>query len=313
MSFIFAGSPLFAVQHLQALMAADLRPRAVLTQPDRACGRGLKIQPSAVKRYALQQHLTILQPPSIDQSVITQIRSLTPLVMVVVAYGQLLPQALLDLPRYGCFNVHASLLPRWRGAAPIPRAILAGDQDSGVTLMRMRAQLDAGEILAWKKTPIAIEDTAATLHDQLAKLGAELLVEHLPALIAGKSPVVQKQDSNRVTYATKIDKQEARIDWSDSAVNIARRVRAFNPAPMCYGVLHHQRVRILMARAAATTKFLHLPKPPSIHPGFVYSAQDQILVACGEGALQLLSIQFAGKKPQPAQIMHAQLLGHTFA
>ena len=288
MKIIFAGTPAFAATALDALIAAGHRIVLVLTQPDRPAGRGLSLQPSPVKQLALARQIPLAQPATLkDEAVAATLAALDADVMVVAAYGLLIPRALLDLPPRGCVNIHASLLPRWRGAAPIQRAILAGDRETGVTIMQMDAGLDTGAMLLAQRVPIAADDTAQTLHDKLAVTGAQLIVR---ALDGAPEPVAQ--DVTLATYAAKISKSEARIDWARSAVDIDRQIRAFNPAPGAHTALQGQRVKVWRAAPVAG----HGAPGTVLHAG-----ADGVVVATGAGALCLLELQRAGGKRLPAQ------------
>ena len=284
MRLVFAGTPEFAARALEALIAAGHDVRLVLTQPDRPAGRGMALQPSPVKRVALAAGLAVFQPPTLRdagaQQVVAEVGAD---VMVVAAYGLILPQAVLDLPRFGCLNIHASLLPRWRGAAPIQRALLAGDAQTGVCIMQMEAGLDTGPVLLRGALPIGGEDTAASLHDRLAQLGAELIVEAL-----GRLPLpAEAQPADGVTYAHKIDKAEAAIDWSKSAAELDRHVRAFNPFPGAHAILGGQSVKLWRARPVAGNGEI----------GTILGVdRERIVIACGEGALAVSELQKAGGK-----------------
>ncbi|HZW24229.1 MAG TPA: methionyl-tRNA formyltransferase [Gallionella sp.] len=287
MKIIFAGTPQFAASAL-----AELFPEheivAVLTQPDRPSGRGMQLTASPVKQLALQYGLQVLQPATLrTEEAQREIAALDADVMVVAAYGLILPQAVLDLPRLGCLNIHASLLPRWRGAAPIQRAIQAGDAETGITIMQMDAGLDTGAMLLRHACPIASDDTAATLHDKLADLGASSIVEalrRLPELV----PV--RQDDAGATYAAKLLKSEGRIDWSQDAQQLGLAVRAFNPFPVCHATLGDTAIKIWQAKPVAQQG----------EPGTVLAADKQgITVACGKDALRLEVLQRPGGKAQP--------------
>lgn len=288
MRIVFAGTPEFAAQHLQALLDAGREVIAVYTQPDRPAGRGQKLMPSPVKQLALQHDIPVHQPQTLrDPAAQAELASLQADLMVVVAYGLILPQAVLDMPRLGCINSHASLLPRWRGAAPIQRAIEAGDAESGVTVMQMEAGLDTGPMLLKVHTPIAPDDTGGSLHDRLAALGSNAVVEAVAALEAG-TLAGEIQDDSLATYAHKLNKDEARIDWTRPAVELERRVRAFHPWPICQSTLD-----------GAAVKF-HAAEPGTGHgvPGQIIDADKNGLdVACGEGSLRLTRVQLAGGKP----------------
>lgn len=289
---VFAGTPDFAARHLRALLASRHRVAAVYTQPDRPAGRGKQLQASPVKQLALEAGLPVYQPASLrDPGAQAELAALRADVMVVVAYGLILPRAVLDTPRHGCLNVHASLLPRWRGAAPIQRAIEAGDRESGVTLMQMEAGLDTGPMLAIARCAIGPDTTAGELHDQLAELGAPLLLEVLDALPA-KQAAAQAQDDALATYAHKIDKAEACLDWRLDAGALARRVRAFNPFPVCFSSLHDERLRVWMAEPLA--------EGHQAAPGTLLRARRQgVDVACGQGVLRITRLQLPGGKPLP--------------
>lgn len=291
MRIVFAGTPDFAAVALEALLAADHDVSLVLTQPDRPAGRGMTLQASPVKQLALKHGLTLHQPSSLKSEEARQpIIEARPDVMVVAAYGLILPQAALDIPRLGCLNIHASLLPRWRGAAPIQRALLAGDAETGVTIMRMEAGLDTGPMLLKESLPIAATDTAGSLHDRLAALGARLIVEALPRLEQGELPG-DIQPEEGVIYATKLEKAEAALDWRRPALLLDRAVRAFNPFPGATARMDDQNIKIW--RVAAV--------PGTGEPGTVLAAgAEGIVVACGEGALRLLELQKAGGKRLPA-------------
>lgn len=282
MKIIFAGTPEFSVAALQALHAAGHDIVGVFTQPDRPAGRGQKLQSSAVAQAAEALHIPVFKPLKFDADVQSQLRDLNPDVMVVVAYGLLLPQAALDIPKHGCLNIHASLLPRWRGAAPIQRAILAGDTETGITIMQMDAGLDTGAMLLRESIAIGAHDTTADVHDRLAALGAKLIVDAL-----AQKPRAVPQPADGATYAKKISKDEARLDWSQPADVLARAVRAFNPAPVAWTELNGERVRIYSAKAAAG----------SGEPGTIAAVNDHgIVVNCGTGSLQIDRLQRAGGK-----------------
>jgi methionyl-tRNA formyltransferase len=284
---VFAGTPEFAVP---SLVAAAQRNEvvAVYTQPDRPAGRGRALTPSPVKREALKRGLPVLQPESLKTELARDaLRALQPDLMVVVAYGLLLPQSILDIPRHGCWNVHASLLPRWRGAAPIQRAIEAGDTKTGACLMQMEKGLDTGPVLLHQSIDIAPDETAGQLHDRLAQLGAQTLADGLGLLRAGMRPVPQPQPAEGATYARKLEKSEARLDWSQPAEVLARKVRAFDPWPIAEAELAGENVRVHRAHA--------VEGDGSATPGTVLRAtRDGIDIACGEGALRLQMLQRAG-------------------
>ncbi|MGM3386852.1 methionyl-tRNA formyltransferase [Stutzerimonas stutzeri] len=288
MRIVFAGTPEFAAQHLQALLDANRQVVAVYTQPDRPAGRGQKLMPSPVKQLAQSRGIPVFQPSTLRApEAQAELAALQADLMVVVAYGLILPQAVLDLPRLGCINSHASLLPRWRGAAPIQRAIEAGDSESGVTVMQMEAGLDTGPMLLKVTTPISAIDTGGSLHDRLATLGAQALVEAVAALEAG-TLVGEVQDDALATYAHKLNKEEARLDWTRPAVELERRVRAFHPWPICHAGLDDATLKVHAARAAASQGT----------PGQILEASREGLeVACGEGSLLLTRLQLPGGKP----------------
>ena len=287
---VFAGTPGFAVPCLRAA-AGRGEVVAVYTQPDRPAGRGRQLAPSPVKIEALARGLPVFQPENFKSAEAREaLRALQPDLIVVVAYGLILPQSVLDIPRLGCWNVHASLLPRWRGAAPIQRAIEAGDTESGVCLMQMEKGLDTGPVLLSLATPITPEDTGGSLHDRLAALGAEVLADGLKLVRAGMRPVPQPQPADGVTYARKLDKAEARLDWSLPADVLANRVRAFDPWPVAEAELAGERVRIHAARA--------LDIDSGREPGTLLAAtRDGLDVACGRGSLRLLRVQREGGRP----------------
>ena len=315
---IFAGTPDFALASLTALVESGRVPIAVLTQPDRPAGRGKKLTASPVKQYAEQQGIPVMQPVTLrDASVVTQLEALRPELMIVAAYGLILPQSVLDVPVQGCLNVHASVLPRWRGAAPIQAAILAGDARTGVSLMAMTAGLDCGPVFHIEELEIGVNETAGELHDRLAALGGATLIEHLDDILAGKR-VSTEQDEDRTTYAPKIEKQDAAIDWSLPAVELVRRVRAYNPFPGAFCFVGEpstvggpsgpnsrlkplqQGRRLKVWRATAVDG--------SADPGTVLqSDRDGVVVATGAGALRLDELQLPGKRRATAQEFAGQL------
>lgn len=284
---IFAGTPEFAVPHLRACLAENVEIAAVYTQPDRPAGRGRALAASPVKQAALAAGLAVEQPESLKSpEAQTRLRELDPDLLVVVAYGLILPRKVLAIPRLGCWNVHASLLPRWRGAAPIQRAILAGDAQTGVCLMRMEAGLDTGPVLLRRELDIAADDTGGSLHDKLAALGAQVLGDGLRRTLSGEVLDAEPQPETGVTYAHKLDKSEARLDWNESSIALERKVRAFDPWPVAEADLAGERVRVWTAQALPET---------GAQPGVVVTATKHgIDVACGEGALRIQRLQRAG-------------------
>ena len=286
MRIVFAGTPEFAVPALDALVQAGHDVAAVYTQPDRPAGRGRKLHATAVAERADALKLPVKKPERLDEAAIAALRSLEPEAMVVVAYGLILPQAVLDIPRFGCLNIHASLLPRWRGAAPIQRAILAGDTETGVTIMQMDAGLDTGPMLLQERVAIAPDLDAGGLHDLLAPIGARRVVDALAQLAKGALAPVP-QPAAGATYAKKIGKAEARLDWSRPALELSRQIRAFNPAPVAWTELDGERVRVFRARASSFAL--------QAAPGTVVSATpESILVATGQGALAITGLQWPG-------------------
>ena len=299
MRILFAGTPPFAAAALDALAEAGHDIALVLTQPDRPAGRGMKLTPSAVKQAAQARGLPLVQPTSLrTPEAQAELAAADADVMVVAAYGLILPQPVLDLPRFGCLNIHASLLPRWRGAAPIQRAILAGDSETGITIMQMDTGLDTGAMLA--KTVVAIRetDTAASLHDTLAAAGATAIVA---ALANYRALVPQAQDDREATYAAKLSKEEAKLDWRQPADALARAVRAYNPAPGAWTLLDGVPLKIWSAQAIADGGALKDADLLRAEPGEMLHAEaDRLLVACGGGTLALQEIQPAGGKRMTA-------------
>ncbi|WP_372017849.1 methionyl-tRNA formyltransferase [Pseudoxanthomonas sp. 10H] len=287
MRIVFAGTPEFAVPSLRAA-ARQHEVVAVYTQPDRPAGRGRGLAASPVKLEAVARGIPVLQPESLRGAEPRQaLRELAPDLMVVVAYGLILPRAVLAIPTHGCWNVHASLLPRWRGAAPIQRAIQAGDAETGVGLMQMEAGLDTGPVLLEQRTPIGPEETGGQLHDRLADLGAQVLADGLGLLRAGLRPQPQPQPEDGITYAHKLDKAEARLDWGRPAEELARTVRAFNPWPVAEGMVAGERLRI---HGAVAIEAGHDAAPGTL----LAAGRDGIDVACGRGALRLRVVQREG-------------------
>lgn len=295
---VFAGTPDFAAQHLRQLLQTEHNVVGVYTQPDRPAGRGKKMQPSAVKQVAIEHQLPIYQPESLKTAdARSELEQLDADVMVVVAYGLLLPQAILDIPRYGCVNVHGSLLPRWRGAAPIQRAIWAGDTQSGVAVMQMEAGLDTGPVLHEVSCQISAAETSATLYAKLEQLGPQALIsvlDDLPTFIDNAKP----QDESQATYARKLSKEEGRIDWQASAEQLARNVRAFFPWPTAWFDIEGFKGGQSMVKVLAAEELKQSADAPA---GTIVSASNEGLdIACGQGTLRILEAQVPGKKPQPA-------------
>ena len=284
---VFAGTPEFAAEHLKALLDTHHQIIAVYSQPDRPAGRGQKLSPSPVKQLALQHEIPVYQPLSLrDPTAQAELAALAPDLMVVVAYGLILPQVVLDTPRLGCINSHASLLPRWRGAAPIQRAIEAGDSESGVTVMQMEAGLDTGPMLLKACTPIGADDSGGSLHDRLAALGPQAVIEAIDGLATG-TLVGEVQDESLATYAHKLNKEEARLDWTRPAVELERLIRAFNPWPICHSTLDGAPLKVLAAQLADAQG----------QPGQILAADKAgLTVACGSGALRLTRLQLPGGK-----------------
>lgn len=291
---IFAGTPDFAARHLDALLTSGHNIVGVFTQPDRPAGRGKKLMPSPVKVLAEEKGLPIFQPVSLRPQENQQlVADLHADVMVVVAYGLILPKSVLDMPRLGCINVHGSLLPRWRGAAPIQRSLWAGDTETGVTIMQMDVGLDTGDMLHKLSCPITAEDTSASLYSKLAELGPQGLLHTLHLLATGTAKP-EVQDESLVSYAEKLNKEEARVDWTLSAAQLERCIRAFNPWPMSYIVIDEQPVKIWQATV--------IDKPAGAEPGTILEAtRHGIQVATGNGILNLITLQPAGKKAMSAQ------------
>jgi len=287
---IFAGTPEFAVPCLEACIASDAIVVAVYTQPDRPAGRGRKLTPSPVKQAALAAGIAVEQPESLKSTEARQtLASYQPDLLVVVAYGLILSRKVLATPRLGCWNVHASLLPRWRGAAPIQRAILAGDTESGVDLMQMEAGLDTGPVMLQRRTPITADETGGSLHDRLSALGAEVLTEGLLRTVAGEALTAMPQHEDGVTYAHKLDKAEARLDLSQTAVALERKVRAFDPWPVAEANVAGEPLRIWAAHA--------MEGDHHVTVGSVLGASRAgIDLACGDGVLRITALQRAGGK-----------------
>ncbi len=304
MKVVFAGTPEFAVVALKAIHAAGHEIVLVLTQPDRPAGRGMHLHISAVKQFALQHQLALIQPASLRldgkfaqeaAAVHTLLKTISFDVMVVAAYGLILPQSVLTIPKSGCLNIHASLLPRWRGAAPIHRALEAGDAQTGITIMQMDSGLDTGAVLSGQSLCIAVEDNQATLHDKLALLGGQMIVDALQKLPLGNLKPVQ-QSQQGITYAAKVSKQEANLDFTQPAIVLERKIRAFNPFPASCAVLHGVTLKIWHAELALSI--------PSLKAGQIKLHEQTLLVACGTGALRLLTLQ----KPGGTQLPTAEFL-----
>ena len=296
---IFAGTPDFAAPSLHALLLAPLDLLAVYTQPDRPAGRGRKLRPSPIRKIAADAGLTVRQPTLFSEE-IPYLAALEPDLLIVVAYGLILPQAVLDIPRHGCINVHASLLPRWRGAAPIQRAIEAGDHETGISLMRINEQLDSGDILTQVSTQILSSDTSGTLHQRLADLGAQELIRLLPAIT---SETATAQDHEKASYAEKIQAEETYVDWHNSATVLERKVRAFNPRPLCRTRLDNGTLLIRHA--------IEGPASSDAPPGTIIEAgPDFIRVQTGQGTLDLIEVQSPGRKPTS---VGAYLNGHPIS
>lgn len=294
LKIVFAGTPEFAAVHLQALLQSHHKIVAVYTQPDRPAGRGKHLQASPVKQLALEAALPLEQPLSLkDQGVQARLADYAADLMVVVAYGLLLPKAVLDLPRLGCINVHASLLPRWRGAAPIQRAIEAGDAETGITIMQMDVGLDTGAMLTTRSFSLSPRETSRSLHDRLAELGPPALLETLAQLAEGRAVPVE-QDHSQATYAHKLNKEEGNLDWSQSAFVLDARIRAFNPFPVAYSLSQGETLRIYEATPQQCTV--------QAAPGTLLQADKALLVSCGNNtALRLEQVQLPGKKVMTAR------------
>ncbi len=290
---IFAGTPDFAATALTVLLKSEHEIVAVYTQPDRPAGRGRKLRASPVKDVALKNTIPVLQPENFkEKDVQNKLQAFNADVMIVAAYGLILPQVVLDSPRLGCLNIHASLLPRWRGAAPIQRAIAAGDTESGITIMQMNAGLDTGDILQLSSCPITNSDSGGDLHDRLAKIGAAAILETLQNLNSDKLKPAE-QDDSLATYAHKLDKKEALINWQKSASEIERLIRAFNPWPVAFTYLNNKPLRIWQAQI--------LKQNSDLEAGTVINCDKKgIDISCGEGTLRLLKLQPSGSKAMDA-------------
>jgi len=293
---VFAGTPPFAATHLQSLVDRGYNVVGVMTQPDRPAGRGKRLQASAVKNVATVNQIPVMQPASLrDEEAVEALSAFSPDVIVVVAYGLILPERVLTLPRFGCINVHASLLPAWRGAAPIHRAIASGDAETGVTIMQMDAGLDTGDMLLTSSIPIRDDHTTGSLTDELAVLGSDALDTVLMTLEQHQADAVQQPDSG-VSYAHKIDKAEAEIDWSESANVISRRIAAFNPAPVCFSFLNGQRVKLWLAEV--DKRSYKSGNTTSVSGEIVETSKQGIVIHCGgESRLLVHLLQLPGKSP----------------
>jgi methionyl-tRNA formyltransferase len=299
LKIIFAGTPEFAVLALAALIEAGHEVVMVLTQPDRPAGRGMKLKASPVKVLAEQHQLHVFQPETLkDAAVQAQIEAVNADVMIVAAYGLIIPTVVLNMPKFGCYNIHASLLPRWRGAAPIHRSLLVGDAETGVTIMEVVPALDAGAMVSRGVVPITENDTTQTLHDALSKTGADLMVQAMAELEQKGTLASTPQDESLVTYAHKLEKSEAAIDWHKNAIEISRQVRAFNPFPVAQGILKGEVCRIWMATA----------KDGKANAGEIVSVHDGVTVGCGDGLLHITELQAPGGKRLSAQ---AFVQGHN--
>lgn len=300
MNIIFAGTPEFAVPALAALIKAGHQIVMVLTQPDRPAGRGMQLKASPVKQLALQHHLNVFQPSSLKPAEVqAEIAAMQTDVMIVAAYGLIIPTTVLNLPKFGCYNIHASLLPRWRGAAPIHRALLAGDTETGVTIMEVVPALDAGAMVSKGVVPITDTDTTQTLHDALSSIGAELMVQAMQTLSETGALASVAQDESLVTYAHKLEKAEAAIDWAKSALEISRQVRGFNPFPVATAQFRGETCRIWFATVLIESSSLNLTSD-SVQ-GEIIALGAQIQVACGQAVLAIHELQMPGGKRQTAQ------------
>ncbi len=294
---LFAGTPDFARVSLAALVAGGVTPVAVVTQPDRPAGRGKKLTASSVKQFATSNDIPVLQPSTLrDADVLTELAALKPDLMIVAAYGLILPQEALDLPTHGCLNVHASVLPRWRGAAPIQAAILNADKTTGISLMSMTAGLDCGPVFLSESIELGVGETAGELHDRLATLGGKLLVENLDEILSG-TLTADEQNESLATYAAKIKTSDARLEWQLSATDVARRIRAYNPAPGAWFMLGDERVKCWRAGVSEANN-----NATDLAAGIILSAdREGIVVACGAGSIVLSELQRPGKSRVSAQ------------
>ncbi|HKJ17884.1 MAG TPA: methionyl-tRNA formyltransferase [Xanthomonadales bacterium] len=295
MKIVFAGTPEFAAVPLARMLKGGFRPESIFTQPDRPAGRGRKLTASPVKALALDEAIPVQQPRSFrDREAISPLRDIEPDLMIVVAYGLILPAEVLQIPRLGCWNIHASLLPRWRGAAPIQRAIEAGDQETGVCIMQMDEGLDTGPVIHRQTIDILDEETGGSLHDRLAEAGSEALLHCLQMLTEGRLPSPEEQPDSGVTYARKLSKNEAELDWNQPAQALERRIRAFNPWPVAWCMIDDERTRIWKAE---TTGQRCIGRPGDI----LEVDPAGILVATGDGALRLIELQRPGGRRIPAK------------
>ena len=302
MKIIFAGTPEFAVPALKALIEAGFEISMVLTQPDRPAGRGMQLKASPVKQLALQHHLNVFQPESLKPAEVqAHIANINADVMIVAAYGLIIPTVVLNMFSKGCYNIHASLLPRWRGAAPIHRALLAGDAETGVTMMEVLPALDAGNMISKGVVPITVRDTTQTLHDALSQQGAKLMVQAMHDLIANGSLPSMPQDESLVTYAHKLDKSESAINWQKSAVEISRQVRAFNPFPVATAQFRGETCRIWFASATNENTYQKNNAKIGEIIYLEHGLQASIHAVCGDGVLMIHELQMPGGKRQTAQ------------
>lgn len=288
LKIIFAGTPVFAEKSLASLYESDHQIIAVYTQPDKPAGRGKKLAMSPVKQFALAHDIPVFQPKTLrDADAQAQLRELQADVMVVAAYGLILPEAVLSIPKYGCINVHGSLLPRWRGAAPVQHAILAGDKETGITIMQMDKGLDTGDMLLKQSVQIVENETGGSLHDKLAALGASMIVKAMDTL-EQQQLTPEKQDDALANYASKIEKEHAKINWQDSAVNIERMIRAYHPWPVAFTMMDDMPVKIHKAKLSAETNDA---KPGTI----ITQSKQRLIVTTGDGCFEILSMQLPGK------------------
>ncbi|MGY6630943.1 MAG: methionyl-tRNA formyltransferase [Wenzhouxiangella sp.] len=292
---LFAGTPAFAVPALEALIDSPHRPLAVLTQPDRGAGRGRRVQFSPVKQCALEAGIEVVQPTRLKSAEVqAQLADYRPDLIITAAYGLLVPPAILDLPRYGCWNLHASLLPRWRGASPINQAILAGDTESGVSLMQMDVGLDTGPVLLADALDIHPDDTAGSLHDRLSLLARQILMSGLERLLQGSLPEPVAQNEALATHAPLIRKEDAWLDWQQPADNLARQVRGYNPWPVAYGEIEGLNCRVFEAQATGTLAGAETLACGELVRG--HGRRDAVMIRCGEGCLAIQSLQAPGRK-----------------